>query len=60
MARLKKRLSGADDFYGLVGQSPNMRALFQMITDAAGSDAPVIIHGESGTGKELVAALFMP
>jgi len=32
-----------------------MQHVFTMITNASGSDAPVIIFGESGTGKELVA-----
>ncbi|HDI61010.1 MAG TPA: sigma-54-dependent Fis family transcriptional regulator [Desulfobacteraceae bacterium] len=41
--------------YGLIGESPAMKALFATISRAAATDATVLIQGESGTGKELVA-----
>ncbi|MBI5855504.1 MAG: sigma-54-dependent Fis family transcriptional regulator [Nitrospirae bacterium] len=39
----------------LIGRSPVMRQLFEMIRLVADSEATVLIQGESGTGKELVA-----
>ena len=39
----------------LIGSSPAMQQLFDMISLVADSSATVLIQGESGTGKELVA-----
>ncbi len=40
---------------GLVGDSPPMRRLLQMIARVAAQNTTVLVLGESGTGKELVA-----
>lgn len=42
----------------LLGESPAMQRLREMIEQVARSQAPIHISGESGTGKELVARLI--
>jgi two-component system response regulator HydG len=50
-SRLKERLS----FGNIIGSSPAMQAVFDVIEQVAPTKASVLITGESGTGKELVA-----
>jgi len=47
--------SGAEPFAGIIGNSPEMLKIFDLIRRIAPTHANVLIHGESGTGKELVA-----
>jgi two-component system response regulator HydG len=49
--RLKERLH----FDNIVGSSPAMQEVFDVVEQVARSRASVLITGESGTGKELVA-----
>jgi two-component system NtrC family response regulator len=53
--RMAHRRDRVLDCHDLVGSSPAMHACFDLIREAAGSDAAVLLHGETGTGKELVA-----
>lgn len=39
----------------LVGESPQMKKIIELIKTVADSDSTVMVRGESGTGKELVA-----
>ena len=59
MYRESRHLSGTprsiELFRNLVGTSPAIRAIRQLIEQVAGTDASVLLSGESGTGKEVVA-----
>jgi DNA-binding NtrC family response regulator len=53
--RLRGEVERARGLGEVIGESPLMRGLLQMIDRVAASDATVLIVGESGTGKELLA-----
>src|SRR6202790_586444 len=52
LRRELRRLTGLDN---IIGQSPNMRSIFELIQTIAPQTSRILITGESGTGKELVA-----
>jgi DNA-binding NtrC family response regulator len=54
--RMRQRLSERVARQNIVGSSPPMQRVFEVIEQVAPSKATVLLSGESGTGKELVAA----
>jgi two-component system response regulator AtoC len=56
VSALRSRLGEQLSVNELVGTSPQMQRVKEIIGKVAVSDSPVLIEGESGTGKELVAA----
>jgi DNA-binding NtrC family response regulator len=53
--RLKVRIEFRDGWGEMLGVSPTMKEVFQVIQKVAPLDCSILIQGESGTGKELVA-----
>ncbi len=53
--KLKGRLEDMSVPDNLVGESPQMKRITELIRTVSDSDSTVLIRGESGTGKELVA-----
>ena len=51
----RRQLRIENGFHGILGATAPMQKVFNLISNASHSDAPVIIFGESGCGKELVA-----
>jgi DNA-binding NtrC family response regulator len=52
---LRRRLASLAAYGEMMGGSPAMTRVFEMLESVAGADANVLIIGESGTGKELAA-----
>jgi len=55
LERFERDTPRVSHFEEIVGASPPMRGLFDLLARAATSEASCFITGESGTGKELVA-----
>jgi len=53
--QLQKELENRYTFEDIVGRSPSMLRLFDMLPQVAASASTVLIEGASGTGKELFA-----
>lgn len=53
--RLHDRLKRLDDDRNIIGQTPQMQALFDDMGRLANSELPLVIKGEVGTGKRLLA-----
>jgi DNA-binding NtrC family response regulator len=52
---LKGHLEKITRFDNIIGHSPEMEKVFNLIPEVAKSDASILLAGETGTGKELVA-----
>ena len=55
LEQLRKEIQSRYSFEDIVGRSPAMRSLFDILPDIADSNGTVLIEGGSGTGKELFA-----
>jgi DNA-binding NtrC family response regulator len=54
-ARLRDKLSDIGPRFELIGESSQMKKIYELVLTVAPTDSTVLIRGESGTGKELVA-----
>ncbi len=53
--RLRQQVHSHYGFENIIGQSPRMRQIFELVTHVSDLAVNVLIVGESGTGKELIA-----
>ncbi len=54
-SELRRKLADQSGYAEILGTSPPMKRVFELLESVAASDANVLIVGESGTGKELAA-----
>jgi DNA-binding NtrC family response regulator len=52
---LRAQLAAALGLENVIGRSPAMAQVFELVKKAARSEANILVLGESGTGKELIA-----
>ena len=52
---LQRQNAQSSEFCGMLGVSPGMTEVFELVRKVSANDYPVLISGESGTGKEMVA-----
>ncbi len=52
---LRREVLGQYTFENIIGQSPAMQRVFDVMEKVAETDATLLITGETGTGKDLVA-----
>jgi transcriptional regulator with PAS, ATPase and Fis domain len=52
---LRKEIEREHGVEGIIGKSPKMKELFDLLRSVAETDMTVLIQGETGTGKELIA-----
>ncbi len=52
---LRQKIEDRFQFEGIIGKSPKMLKIFELIKTVAPTTATVLINGDTGTGKEIVA-----
>jgi two-component system NtrC family response regulator len=52
---VRQESSSLPVFEEIIGESPSMQKVFELVRKVSATDVSVMIQGESGTGKELVA-----
>src|SRR5579862_5616211 len=52
---LEEEIRGEMDFEQIVGNSPALKHVLQLVETVAPNDSTVLLRGETGTGKELIA-----
>jgi DNA-binding NtrC family response regulator len=55
-AHLKKNASRENNIYALIGKSPAMVGILNIIDAVKDSESSVLLQGETGTGKEVIAS----
>src|SRR5262249_27295506 len=55
ITQLRRQLSEYDRFGEIIGKSPRMQEIYQVIEAVSHNKSNVLLSGENGTGKELVA-----
>ena len=53
--QLKQAMSDRYTFHDMIGRSPAIQKIFDMINVVAATDATILIEGATGTGKDLLA-----
>jgi len=53
--QLKQAMRDRYTFHDMIGRSPAMQKIFEMINVVAATDATILIEGATGTGKDLLA-----
>ncbi len=56
--KLARTLDRSERISDLLGRSPAMRKILDLILDISSSESHVLIQGESGTGKEVIARVI--